>query len=190
MARAKAHASHVEALEPAGFEAFADDQFGAATADVDHEPAAGFAGRCVRHTQVDQSRFLHARDDLDRVSEGLARAVEERALASRLAQGIGADDSYALGPHVAKTLTEALEAGECAGGGLTVQPPMLIEPGGKAHHLAKTVDNGELAQRVARHNHVKAVRPEVDSGKDVWHRRAGRGQAGFRRRTRSRSRRW
>jgi len=47
------------------------------------------------HPVIDEPRLLHARDDLDRVAQRLARTVEKRALALRLAQGVGADHAHA-----------------------------------------------------------------------------------------------
>ena len=185
-----ADAAHVEALEPPGSETFADDQLGAAAADVDHQPMAAFARRRVRNAEVDEARFLDAGDDLDRVAERLARAVEERALAPRLAQRVGADDADSLGLHVVQPLPEALEAGERTAGGVAVQSILVVEAGCETDGLAQAVDDRDLAVRVTADDHVEAVGPEVDSRQDVGHGSLGTGQARVRPRTRSRSRRW
>ena len=108
--------------------------------------------------------------------ERLARAVEERALAPRLAQRVGADHAHALGLHVAQPLAEALEALQRAGDGLAVQAALLVEAGREPHHLAQAVDDHQLAVRVARDHHVEAVGPEVDSREDVGQRVGRLGQ--------------
>ena len=75
--------------------AFADDELGAAAADVDDQPATGLARHRVRDAEIDEARLLDAGDDFDRVAERLARAIEECALAPRPAQRVGADDAHA-----------------------------------------------------------------------------------------------
>ena len=142
-------------------------QLGAAAADVDHQALAGLARHGVRDAGVDQARLLDAGDDLDRVAERLARALEEGLLAVRLAQRVGADHAHAVGVHVAQALAEALEAGERARGHVLVEAAVLVHAGGQAHHLAQAVDDDQLAVRVARDHHVEAVGAQVDRGEDV-----------------------
>ncbi len=79
-----------------GIEPLADDQLGAAAADVDDQPLAGLVRHRVRDADVDQARLLDAGDDLDGMAERLARTLEERLLAMRLAQRVGADDAHAV----------------------------------------------------------------------------------------------
>ena len=56
----------------------------------------GSAARCVRDAEVDQARLLDAGDDFDGMTERLARPLEERLLAPRPAQRVGADDAHLL----------------------------------------------------------------------------------------------
>jgi hypothetical protein len=121
----------------------------------------------VRDAQVDQSRFLDAGDDLDRVAECVAGAVHERAAAARLAQRVGADGAHALGAHVTQTLAEALEALQRAQHRLAVEPALLVEPRGETHRFAQAVDDHQLPVRVPGHDHVEAVRAQVDGREDV-----------------------
>ncbi len=65
--------------------------------------------------------------------------------------------------HVAQSLTESLQTGERAGRYLLVDPAVLLDAGREAHHLAQAVDDDQLAVRIARNDHVKAVRSEIDS---------------------------
>ena len=75
----------------------------------------------MHDTGVDQARLFEAGDDLDRVAEGCAGALQEPALALRASQRIGADDPHAVRVHGAKPLPEALEAAQRALLGLIVQ---------------------------------------------------------------------
>src|SRR5262249_48076020 len=107
--------AHLQALELQRRQPVADDEFGTAAADIGHEAAAGLAGHGMRDPRINQAGFFHARDDLDRVPERLAGALEKRLLAMSYAQRIGADDAHAVGVHVTKSLTETLQACQSAG---------------------------------------------------------------------------
>ena len=97
VALAQRYASHLQALEHQRLEALADDDLGAAAADVDHQPAAAIVRQVVRDTRVDQPRLFHAGNDFDGKSEGLACTLQERLLAARDAQRIGADHAHVVG---------------------------------------------------------------------------------------------
>ena len=75
--------------------------------------------------------------------------------------------------HVSQALTETLQAGERACSDLLVDTTVLFDARRKANHLAQPIDNDELAVRITRHDHVKAVRPEIDSREDVGNRAGG-----------------
>ena len=47
------------------------------------------------------------------------------------------------------------------------EPAVGFEAGAEAHHLAQAIEDDELAVRVTRDDHVKAVGTEIDRGKDV-----------------------
>ena len=154
---AQGHAAHLQALELERRESLADDHLGAAAADVDHQPPPRLVRHGVRDARVDQARLFHAADDLDRVAEGLARALEKCLLAVRHAQRVGTDDAHAVGVHVAQPLAEALQTGERACRDVLVDAAVLRDAGGEAHHLAQAIDDNHLAVRVARHDHVETV---------------------------------
>ena len=186
---ARADAADVQAVEPLGGESLANDEFGAAAANVHDQPVPTLARRRVRHPQVDEARLLDAGDDLDRVPEGLARPVQECTFALRLAQGVGADDAHLLRLHVLEPLAEPLEARQGPAARLAVQPAVRVEAGGQSHHFAQAIDDDQLAVRIPCDDHVKAVGPEVHSCKDVGVLGVGTSQPGFRRRRMNRSRR-
>ena len=105
--QAHTDAAHVQALEPQRIEAFADDELGAAAADVHHQSPARVVGNRVGDAEIDEARLFDAGDDFDRMAESIARALQECLLAMRLAQSVGADDTHALRVHVAQSLPEA-----------------------------------------------------------------------------------
>jgi len=112
---AERDAAHLQALQLERREGLADDELGAAAADVDHQAPSRLVRHGVRHAQVDESRLLHAGNDFDRMPESLARTLEERLLAVRQAQRVGAHHAHAVGLHVTQALAETLQAGERAG---------------------------------------------------------------------------
>ena len=91
--------------------------------------------------------------------ERLARPLEERLLAVRQAQRVGAHHAHAVGVHVAQPLAKTLQAGERAGRHILVDAAVLGHAGGEAHHLAQAIDDDQLAVRVARDHHVETVAP-------------------------------
>ena len=180
-------AAHLQALELQRLEALADDELGAAAADVDHQAPARLARHRVRDTGVDQARLFHAGDDFDRMAERLARALEEGLLAARDAQRVGADDAHAVARACrAAAGRSARRQAQRARRDLLVEPAVLVDAGAEAHHLAQAVDDDELAVRVARDHHVEAVGAEVDRRQDVGDGAVQRG-AGRRRGTAARA---
>ncbi len=91
--------------------------------------------------------------------ERLTRTFEERLLAVRQAQRVGAHHAHAVGMHVTQPLAETLQAGERAGRYVLVDAAVLGHAGGEAHHLAQAIDDDQLAVRVARDHHVETVAP-------------------------------
>src|SRR5262249_26483348 len=150
MREAQADAAHVQALEAQRIETFADDEFGAATTDVNDQAPPRVVRNRIGDAQVDEARLLDTGNDFDRVAERLAGALEEDLLAMRLAQRVGADDAHVLGVHVAQPLPETLQAFEGARGHGLVEPVLRIEAGGKAHHFTQAIEDGELAVRITR----------------------------------------
>ena len=105
--------------------------------------------------------------DRSGMSERGARSFQKPALALCSPQGVGADHTHAVGLHRAQALTEALEASQCAFCRGIIQPPAVTQAGGKAHHFPEPVKDYELAVRMTRDDHVKAVGAQVDGGEDV-----------------------
>src|SRR5437879_100862 len=156
-ALAQGDASHRQALHVERRQPLADDELGAAPADVHHQALPGLARHGVRDARVDEPRLLHAGDDLDRMPERLAGTLEEGLLAVREAQRVRPHGAHAVGAHVAQPLAEALETGERPRRDFLIDAAVLGYPGREPHHLAQPIDDGQLAVRVTGHHHVKAV---------------------------------
>jgi hypothetical protein len=101
--------------------------------------------------------------------EGGACALQEPAFAPGAAQGIGTDHAYAVRMHGAQPLPEPFEAAQCPVRGRIVQPPAVGEAPGQADHFPQSIEDDELAVRMTRNDHVKAIGPQVDGGEHVGH---------------------
>ncbi len=176
---AQRHAAHLQAFELERREPIADDQLGAAAADVDDQPPARLARHGMRDARVDEARLFHARNDFDGMPERLARPFEEGLLAAGDPQGVGAHDAHAARMHGAQALPESLQAGERARGRFLVDAAVLFDARSQAHHLAQPVDDDELAVRIPRHDHVKAIGAEIDRSQHIRHGACGGAEAGF-----------
>jgi hypothetical protein len=64
--------------------------------------------------------------------------------------------------HITQTLSETLQASECSSSDLFVDPTVFLNTGCQPYHLPQAINNDELTVLVPRHDHVKAVRAEVD----------------------------
>src|SRR5882757_3447733 len=82
-------------------------------------------------------------------------------------QRVGADHADAIRVHVTQALAETLEASDGACGHLFVDASVFLNAGAEANHLAQSIDDDELAMRITRNDHVKAVRTEVDGCEDI-----------------------
>ena len=126
-------------------------------------------------------------------SAARARSKNQR-LRRGAAQGIGAHHAHAVGAHGAQPLAESLEAAQRTVRRRIVQSPAVAEAGGQAHHFAQSIQDDELAVRVARDDHVKTVGTEIDGGEHVGHDTPTAAHLLrsniLRRRKKSRSRRW
>ena len=77
----------------------------------------------------------------------------------RLAQRVGADDAHAVRMHVAQSAgrnAPGTASARCVT--VLVEPALIVQAVGKAHHFAQAIEDGELAVRIARDDHVEAVR--------------------------------
>ncbi|MCY1180246.1 hypothetical protein D9M73_206770 [compost metagenome] len=146
------------------FETLADDEFGAAAADVRHQAAAGGVRQGMGDAQVDQARFLAAGDDFHRVSEDFLGAADELGTVVRLAQGVGADDAHSAFRQAGDHLGKAAQAFETALHGLFAEVAFLVQAGSELDLVAEPFQDADLTMVDLGYHHVEAVRSEVDGG--------------------------
>src|SRR5690606_19625896 len=101
---------------------------GAATPDVHHQ-APSLAGRGLGDAEVDETRLLLPGDDVDGVTDGDLRALDEAAAVARRAQRVGAHHAHALRIHPVDALAEALEAGQRPIHGVGLDVAVFAEAG-------------------------------------------------------------
>ena len=142
--------------------AAAEDQLGAAAADVEDAAVRPAGGRGLHHPAVDVVALLGAAQHPDRVAErGLAAGVEvARALPP---EGVGGDRREAARPLPAHHPGDLAQA--VAGGRLVAAPDVavLLHPGAERHVLLELVAHLDAA--VGRHRrvqHVEAVGAQVE----------------------------
>ncbi|MNE39961.1 hypothetical protein D3C80_1339440 [compost metagenome] len=157
-----AHAAHLQAFAQQRLKALADDELGAATANVGHQALARGVGERVGDAQVDQACFFTAGDDFYRVAEDFFGAADELAAVARLAQGVGADDTHRAIGHAADQLGEALEAVQTALHRLFVELALFVDACGQLHLFPKPLKNADLGMVGLGHNHMEAVGAQVD----------------------------
>ncbi|MNM94199.1 hypothetical protein D3C81_1065950 [compost metagenome] len=164
VALAVADAAHLQALAQQRVEALADDELGAAAADVGHQALALGVRQAVRHAEVDQARLLATGDQLHLMAEQLLGAADEHRTVARLAQGVGGDDAHRALRQAMDQLGVAAQAVEAAGHRRLVEVALLVEAGGQLDLLAEAVEQADLALVDARQDHVDAVGADVDGG--------------------------
>ena len=159
----EADAAHLATGEGQGGEAFADDEFGTATAYVHHQhPTFQVLG--VGHPLIDEARLLLAADHLYGVAEQLCRPGDELPGIAGPAQGIGAGDADLIRLDVGEPLGEQGKAVEAPLHGLRGHAALLIHPFGEAHPLLDPVDDLHAPFGEASDHHMKAVGAEIDGG--------------------------
>jgi hypothetical protein len=85
-------------------------------------------------------------------------AFQECLRASRHPQCVGAHNTHVPRVHFAQSLPEPVQAGQGAVCRIAIEPAVLAYAAAKAHHLTQPVNDDELAVRITRHYHMKAVR--------------------------------
>ena len=158
--------------------AFAQDQFGRAAADVDHQ--ARLVRRLqVGHAGVDQARLFAPADDLDRKAQRGLGAQQEAVAVACLAQGLGSHGAHLQGFEAGQACGESAQAGQPALDGLFGQQPVGVEPGAQADRLLQVVDPLVAAMLQRPDLEPEAVRTHVDRGQRRVGGQGGVGHAGI-----------
>jgi hypothetical protein len=64
--------------------------------------------------------------------------------------------------HIPQTLSKALQASQRSSSDLFVDPTVFFNTGSQPYHLTQAINHDELTVLVSRHDHMEAVRAEVD----------------------------
>src|SRR2546427_34574 len=133
-----------------------------------------------KHAEVDQACFFAAADHFNGMPQRGFGRDQERLRRAQLAYGVGGQCAYPVRRHIADALSETGQAFQralpCSGGEAT----FAIQAVGHAHRLAQAVDHPQLAERVARDDHVETVGAKVDGGQQVAILQCGRSRGGMR----------
>ena len=164
---AQADAAHLQAGQGLGFEFLADDQFGAATADIHHQPSTGNVGDAVRDPQIDQPRLFLTADDLDVVPQHLLGATQESGAVASLAQGVGTDNAQLFGSEMTQTLAETRQTVQSTLLRFLGQAVVVVQTTGQLHHFAQSVQHLHMAVGDPGDNQVETVGTQIDGGDDV-----------------------
>ena len=103
-------ASHLQALKFYRFKPLPQNKFGAAAANVYHEPSVLIVRQGMGDTEVNQTSFLTAIDDINGCSQNLLRRLNELLTIFCAAQRVGANYADFGGGSAIYQLLEALQA--------------------------------------------------------------------------------
>src|SRR3990167_7612774 len=137
----KADAAHLQAFAQQRLEALADDELGAATADIGDQAFARGVGDAVGDAEIDQARFFAPGDDFNRMAEDLFGTADKVTTVARLAQGIGADDAHRALGQAGGQLGKAAQAVAPALHGLFAEQTLLVDSGGQLHLIAEALED-------------------------------------------------
>ena len=141
----------------------AQDQLGAAAADIRHQQALLGMRPLALHAQMHQARFFQTGDDFHRRSQNGGRARQKFGLIAGVAQSGGADDSHRQ--HVQLAIGRGHSSQDVARqihGGF-VQAAFAKNAGAQAHHLALRGEHLHLAVGVHfRRQHANGIAADID----------------------------
>ncbi|KPX74892.1 Uncharacterized protein ALO84_05685 [Pseudomonas syringae pv. maculicola] len=164
VALSKTHAAHLQAFTQQRLEALADDEFGAAAANVGDQALAGCVGERVGDAQINEACFFAAGNHFYRMAENFFGAVNEVVAVARFAQGIGAHNTHGAGRQAVDQLRKAFQAVKTALHRFFGQLTLFIDTRCQLHLFAEALKNANFALIGFSHNHMKAVGAQVDSG--------------------------
>jgi hypothetical protein len=164
---AQGDAAHGSALHVQRLETLADDEFGAAPADVHDQTAFAIFGKGVGDALIDEARLFHTGDYFNGMTEGLFGRGKKILAVGGHAQRVGPHGAHRAAREMTQALAEQGEAVEGAFHRVRGEAFVGIEARGEAHHVAEAVDDDDLVIVRSRHHHVKAVGAEVDGGDGV-----------------------
>jgi hypothetical protein len=159
-------AAHAVRLHALGHQGLADDHFGGAPADVDHQPAFAVGGvgvrQHVRHALVDQAGFFAPRDHVDAEAQDGARAQQEFFAVARFAQRLRGHGAHLRALEAGQPLAEAGEGVPAALHGLGREVAGAVQAVALAHGFLEVFGAVDLAVVDLSDFEPEAVRAQVD----------------------------
>jgi hypothetical protein len=149
-----------------GHQGLADDHFGRAPADVDHQPAFAVGGvgvrQHVRHALVDQAGFFAAGDHVDAETQDGARAQQEFVAVAGFAQRLGGHGAHLRALEAGQPLAETGERVPAALHGLGREVARAVQAVALAHGFLEVLGAVNLAMVDLSDFQPEAVRTEID----------------------------
>ena len=156
-----AHTTHMQTFQQLRLKALANNQFRAATANIEDQTAIIVIRVGVRYTQVDQAGFLSSGNDIDRMSQFLLGKPDKCVTVPGLAQGIGAHNPDVFRCHAINVFGKLAQAGKPPFHGIIGQQPLFVDAGSKLHLFSQPFDRTDFIVILAGHNHMKTVGTEI-----------------------------
>jgi hypothetical protein len=155
-------------MQNAGLTIAAYYQLGATPADIDHEPLAMEFGQTACRTEVHQPRLLLSRYHIDRMTELFFGSGNKFTGVGGQSQRVCTNGANDFGVHILRNLAKTPNAIE----------PSLEDPAGylaagsqtsgQADHFPDVFDRLQLAINIMGQDHMKTVRPEIDSSINLF----------------------
>ncbi len=133
--------AQAEGLDPFDIVAAPQYQFGRAAADIHHQPALAGNGQRIGHAHVDQAPLFLARDDLDRVADGLLGQRQEDGAVARHAHGRRGHHAHGIEFETGENGAKALQAGQRRLHGRLGQVAIVVQAGSQAYRVAHALDH-------------------------------------------------
>ena len=116
------------------------------------------------NAEINQARFLPARDDLHPGAENLLRLLQKLFRVGRFTQGVGAHHPDVLRLQAPQALIEANEAVERPADHVLVEALVGTKTVCQAHHFLDAVDDLQPAVGFLGDKEMEAVGTEIEGG--------------------------
>ena len=165
MAVGQAHDAERQALRQEHARAVGDDELRGPAADVHEEEGVVGGGELAPHGEVDEARFLFARDHVHAKARAFLDRLDELVRVRRFPDGAGGDGPHDLRARARRQLGEVLDRRDAGLDRLGRQAPGAQGLGAEAHHrlLAQHHVQGAVLLDVG-DEELDAVGADVDRG--------------------------
>ena len=142
-------------------EALADDEFGAASANIDDQPGFDVVGQGVGNPEVDQAGLLATVYHIHPGAEDTAGRDRELVPVAGHPQGIGTHHPHPLGFDARQQLGEAAEAFQAPFDSLRGQS-LILQAGAQLDFFRQCLDRTHFAVLDFGNDQVKGIAAEID----------------------------